>query len=117
MNKITFANKVDTRTTTALEINKVTASTLNEVKTIVNETIDQVELNTPAIALNTAKNLSLYQALTGKDAVNGYPSLDASGKINPLQLPALAITETFVVSSQVAMLALTAQVQPPSILV
>ena len=55
MNKITYTNKVDTRTTETPEINKVTASTLNEVKTIVNETIDQVELNVTAIALNTTK--------------------------------------------------------------
>ena len=34
MNKITYANKVDTRTTTDPEINKVTASTLNEIKTM-----------------------------------------------------------------------------------
>jgi hypothetical protein len=36
--------------------------------------------------------------------------LDATGKINPSQLPALAITDTFVVANQVDMLALTAEI-------
>lgn len=44
-----------------------------------------------------------------KAAANGLATLDVSGKIPTSQLPALAITETFVVNSQVAMLALTAQ--------
>lgn len=40
---------------------------------------------------------------------NGLASLDASGKLETTQLPALAITDTFVVNSQAAMLALAAQ--------
>lgn len=56
------------------------------------------------------QDLSGYQLTSAKDAINGYAGLDGSGKINPLQLPALAITDTFVVASQVAMLALTAEV-------
>ncbi len=54
--------------------------------------------------------LDLKQNLSEKDAISGYAGLDGSGKINPLQLPALAITDTFVVATQVAMLALTAEV-------
>lgn len=46
----------------------------------------------------------------GRGAANGYASLDSGGKVVSSQLPALAITDTFVVASQVAMLALTAQV-------
>tara|TARA_R110000822_G_scaffold30374_3_gene88535 strand:- start:79 stop:2118 length:2040 start_codon:yes stop_codon:yes gene_type:complete len=45
MKKITYSNKVDLRTNDVPEINKVTASTLNEVKNVVNETVDQVVLN------------------------------------------------------------------------
>jgi hypothetical protein len=56
------------------------------------------------------QDLSGYQLTSAKDAVSGYAGLDGNGKINPLQLPALAITDTFVVASQVAMLALTAEV-------
>lgn len=46
---------------------------------------------------------------TQKGVVNGIASLDASGIIPTSQLPPLAITSTFVVASQAAMLALTAQ--------
>ena len=49
------------------------------------------------------------QNLAQKDAANGYPGLDASGKISASQLPSIAITDTFVVATQAAMLALTAQ--------
>ena len=45
-----------------------------------------------------------------KNIANGYAGLDSSGKINPIQLPALAITDTFVVASQAEQLALVAEV-------
>ena len=64
MDKITYANKVDTRTTTDPEINKVTASTLNEVKTIVNETVDQVVLNLNELSNNVVKT-------TGNQSIAG----------------------------------------------
>jgi hypothetical protein len=47
---------------------------------------------------------------SNKNANGGYAGLDGSGKISSSQLPALAITDTFVVSSQAAMLALTVEV-------
>lgn len=53
--------------------------------------------------------LTAKQDTVLKNQANGYAGLDGSGKINPSQLPALAITETFVVNSQSAMLALTAE--------
>lgn len=43
------------------------------------------------------------------NAVNGVAGLDSNGKLLVSQLPATAITDTFVVASQAAMLALTAQ--------
>jgi len=46
---------------------------------------------------------------TQKAAANGVATLDASGLVPTNQLPALAITNTFVVNSQAAMLALTAE--------
>lgn len=42
-------------------------------------------------------------------AVNGVATLDSTGKIVTSQLPAITITDTFVVASQAAMLALVAQ--------
>lgn len=47
---------------------------------------------------------------SNKNIANGYAGLDSSGKINPIQLPALAITDTFVVASQAEQLALVAEV-------
>lgn len=46
---------------------------------------------------------------TQKGANSGLATLDSGGKIPTTQLPGLAITSTFVVASQVAQLALTAQ--------
>lgn len=47
--------------------------------------------------------------LTQRGAANGVPTLDGAGLIPTSQLPALAISSTFVVASQAAMLALTAE--------
>ena len=55
------------------------------------------------------QDLSGYQLLSGKDAINGYAGLDGSGLINPSQLPALAISTTYVVATEIAQLALTVQ--------
>ena len=46
---------------------------------------------------------------TEKNVANGVAALDANGKISDSVLPPLAIGETFVVSSEADMLALTAQ--------
>ena len=56
------------------------------------------------------QDLTGYQLLSGKDAVSGYAGLDGTGKINPSQLPSIAVTDTFVVASEAAMLALTVEV-------
>lgn len=61
------------------------------------------------------QNLSGFQLKSEKDLINGYAGLNASGKINPAQLPALAITDTFVTASEAEMLALTAEVGDISI--
>lgn len=46
------------------------------------------------------------QVISAKNMANGYAGLDAYGKIDSSQLPALAITKTNVVASQAAQLAL-----------
>lgn len=81
-------------------------------------------LNKAAVGLSSAddtadsaKPVSTAQAaaialkidLTQKAAANGVASLDSGGKVPTSQLPALAITSTFVVNSQAAQLALTVQ--------
>jgi len=83
--------------------------------------LDQMAAPTAAVALNAQKITGLADPANAQDAVtlnyittqkganNGIATLDGSGKIPSGQLPATAIAETFVVNSQSAMLALTAQ--------
>jgi hypothetical protein len=99
-----------------------TASTISDFDTQVRTSrLDQMAAPTASVALNAQKitgladptnaqeAVTLNYITTQKGAVNGIASLDGSGLIPTNQLPALAITETFVVVSQAAMLALTAQ--------
>ena len=64
-----------------------------------------------AFDLATTANATANAAipLAQKAAANGVATLDSSGLVPSNQLPAIAITNTFVVASQAAMLALTAQ--------
>lgn len=57
----------------------------------------------------TKAQLDLKLDATLKGAANGLAELDASGKIPQGQLPALAITDTFVVADEAEMLALVAE--------
>lgn len=57
----------------------------------------------------TSTDLTNYVPLSSKDAANGVAGLDASGLLSTSVLPPLAITSVNVVSSQSAMLALSAQ--------
>jgi len=84
--------------------------------------LDQMAAPTASVALNAQKITGLADPTSNQDAVtlkyftdqkaaaNGIASLDGDGKIPTGQLPAIAISDTFVVSSQAAMLALTAEV-------
>jgi hypothetical protein len=100
-----------------------TASTVSDFDTQVRTSrLDQMAAPTAAVALNAQKitgladptnaqdAVTLNYITTQKGAVSGIASLDGSGLIPTSQLPALAITETSVVVSQAAMLALTAQI-------
>ena len=53
--------------------------------------------------------LAAKEATANKGVAGGYASLDGSGLVPAAQLPSLAITDTFAVASQAAMLALSAQ--------
>jgi nicotinamide mononucleotide (NMN) deamidase PncC len=63
-----------------------------------------------AISTSEAYADANFIPLTQKAANNGVATLDSTGKVPNSQLPPLAITDTFVVNSQAAMLALSAQV-------
>ena len=78
-----------------------TSSTLAATPTAVKAAYDL------ASTANATANAAI--PLAQKAAANGVATLDASGLVPTNQLPALAITNTFVVNSQAAMLALTAQ--------
>ena len=100
-----------------------TASTISDFDTQVRTSrLDQMAAPTAAVALNAQKITGLADPTNAQDAVtlnyittqkgvaNGLAELDGSGLVPTHHLPALAITTTQVVSTQAAMLALTAQV-------
>jgi hypothetical protein len=68
-------------------------------------------LGTPTTGTDAATKdyADLMIPLTQKGAANGIASLGSDGKLTAGQIPDVTITNTFVVSSQAAMLALTAQ--------
>lgn len=75
---------------------------------------DSVAIDQPWLAAYIAANapppdLSGYQLKSEKGANNGYAPLDSSGLLPTIHLPPLAVNEVFVVASEAAMLALTAQ--------
>lgn len=61
------------------------------------------------ISTATQNALNLKEDKSNKGIANGYASLGADAKLLPAQLPALALVDTYVVASQAAMLALTAE--------
>lgn len=58
---------------------------------------------------NDARGDARYILLADKGIADGVAELDGSGKVPVAQLPAIAITNTYVVADQTAMLALAAQ--------
>jgi hypothetical protein len=68
-------------------------------------------LGTPTVGTDAATKdyADLMIPLTQKGAANGVASLGSDGKLTTAQIPDVTITDTFVVSTQAAMLALTAQ--------
>ena len=84
--------------------------------------LDQMAAPTGSVSANSQKITNLATATTSTDAINkdyvdskigaanGIASLDAGGKVPASELPDIAISDTFVVVSEAAMLALTAEV-------
>jgi hypothetical protein len=99
------------------------ASTISDFDTQVRTNrLDQMAAPTGAVSLNSQKLTNVADPTSNQDAVtlkyladqkgavNGVASLDGTGKIPTGQLPSIALVDTFVVASQSAMLALTADV-------
>lgn len=85
-------------------------SALFDAVTVLTGDVSTVDTDlTAEIAARIAGD-NLRQLISGKDVAGGYAGLDGSGKVLSSVLPAIAITDTFVVGSQAAMLALTAEV-------
>jgi hypothetical protein len=84
--------------------------------------LDQMAAPTGSVSANSQKITNLATATTSTDAINkdyvdskigaanGIASLDAGGKVPASELPDIAISNTSVVVSEAAMLALTAEV-------
>jgi hypothetical protein len=84
--------------------------------------LDQMAAPTGSVSANSQKITNLATATTSTDAINkdyvdskigaanGIASLDAGGKVPASELPDIAISDTSVVVSEAAMLALTAEV-------
>jgi hypothetical protein len=100
-----------------------TASTISNFDTQVRTSrLDQMAAPTASVSLNNQKITNLANPVDNGDAVslgyltgqkgvaNGIAELDGNGLVPTHHLPALAISETFVVNSQANMLALTAQI-------
>jgi hypothetical protein len=99
------------------------ASTISDFDTQVRTNrLDQMTAPTASVAFgsqkitgladptNAQEAVTLNYITTQKGANNGLASLDGTGKLPTSQLPALAISEVYVVASQAAMLALPSDV-------
>lgn len=85
-------------TTTATQLGYLDAT--SSIQTQLNTQAGNISTNTSAIsAINSAKG-----------AANGFATLDGSGTLSTAQIPPLTITNTYVVGSQSAMLALNAHI-------
>jgi hypothetical protein len=88
---------------------RIRNTSLAGLSTSNNSTI--TSLDTVLIAFGKLQaQMNTTERSANKGVANGYASLDDIGKVPVGQLPDIAITNTFVVSSQSAMLALTAQI-------
>ena len=105
-----------------------TASTISDFDTQVRTSrLDQMAAPTGSLSVNNQKITNLATPTAGTDAAtkayadqmilatekgaaNGVATLGSDGKLTTAQIPDVTITDTFVVASQAAMLALTAQI-------
>lgn len=99
-----------------------TSGTISDFDTQVRtSTLNQMTAPSTSLSINSQKLVDVADPTANQDAVtlaylnsqkganSGIAELDAGGKVPATQLPAIAITDTFVVANEAAMLALTAQ--------
>ena len=106
-----LANAATAQSTADAKVASVTAAdgTITIAGTTQNPTI-KVNAISESQVTNLTTDLAGKVNTSAVGAANGVASLDGSGLVPSNQIPPIAITETFVVNSQAAMLALTAQV-------
>lgn len=106
-NKVVTENDIGS----GLEIvaNKLKTIPLTKADVGLNNVDNTSDVNKP-ISSATQTALDGKQNLSEKNQNGGYAGLDSSGKIQSSQLPAIAISDTFVVGSQSAMLALSVEI-------
>lgn len=85
------------------------AFVLDTGKLYVGDGTNKILIN-PDLTLSKISDAGTAASKNTGTASGNVPVLDANGKLDTIILPALAITDTFVVASQTAMLALTAEV-------
>ncbi len=118
--KITWNNKQDALGFTPVNVSSYTASdVLTKIKTVDGtgsgldaDLLDGHEASYFQVALGFTPQTALGftpENASNRNALNGYAGLN-NGKIDANQLPAIAITDTFVVNTQAAMLALVCEV-------
>lgn len=95
-----------TLTGTVFSLPVTQAGSGNVVESVV-QTASGITVTKTTVA--TSADLANYIPIAQKGAASGVAPLDANSKINAAYLPAIAITDTFVVGTQAAMLALTAE--------
>jgi hypothetical protein len=99
-----------------------TSGTISDFDTQVRtSTLNQMTAPSTSLSINSQKLIDVANPTANQDAVtlaylnsqkganSGIAELDSGGKVPAAQLPAIAITDTFVAANQAAMLALTAQ--------
>jgi hypothetical protein len=99
-----------------------TSGTISDFDTQVRtSTLNQMTAPSTSLSINSQKLIDVADPTANQDAVtlaylnsqkganSGIAELDSGGRVPAAQLPAIAITDTFVVADQAAMLALTAQ--------
>lgn len=96
-----------------LDTTATTAQTTNAAEDIVGSgkvTLHKISKTGSYTDLNDKPTLGTAASKDTGTSSGNVPVLDSNGKLNTSVLPAIAITDTFVVSSEASMLALTAEV-------
>lgn len=97
------------QSTTAVISQKGVTDALTDLENSIDGDLETLKQNVQDLETDISNLGTAAQADTGTSAGN-VPVLDSSGKLPQSTIPAIALTETYIVDSQTEMLALTAQI-------